>query len=258
MKLKDFESLEDYSSLPVEKIHYFGARFYKQFDYEKGLNALIEKDEDGEYIYLSGRFWLHFNYEKGLDALIKKDKIGGYIYDAGRFWLQFDYEKGLNALIQKNENGEWIYYAGLNWPQFNYEKGLNTLKRFPKYYKKALENWPKDIKQSQEMIDELRKRSKKFESKPLKLESVILEARKSHFEVLKKNKVPLTKEERNECMRKGAVWHPGNHEEPTCAIWKSKRPNGSFVFGCNTHRAIQVKPTLAGAIQAFKFIKTTA
>ena len=91
------------------------------------------------------------------------------------------------------------------------------------------------------------------------IEKVLLEARKSHYKVLKQNKVPLTKEERSEAMGKGAVWHPGNHPEgPVCAIWKSKRPDGSFVYGTNTHRAMQVKPTLAGAIQAFKFIKTTA
>jgi hypothetical protein len=90
------------------------------------------------------------------------------------------------------------------------------------------------------------------------IEKLLLEARKSHFKVLKDNKVPLTKEERDEVMRAGAVWHPSNHDKPVCAIWKSRRPNGSFVYGCNTHRAMQVKPTLKGAINAFKFIKTTA
>ena len=92
----------------------------------------------------------------------------------------------------------------------------------------------------------------------MNLEKLLLEARKSHFKVLKDNKVPLTKEERDEAMKAGAVWHPSNHDKPVCAIWKSRRPNGSFVFGCNTHRAMQVKNTLKGAIQAFKFVKTTA
>ena len=80
-----------------------------------------------------------------------------HIYWAGRDWPKFNYEKGLDALIQKDETGECIYWAGKHWKQFNYEKGLNALKKFPKYYEAALEKWPKGIKQSQEMIDELKK-----------------------------------------------------------------------------------------------------
>ena len=92
----------------------------------------------------------------------------------------------------------------------------------------------------------------------MNLDKLLLEARKSHFAVLKANKVPLTKEERDECMSRGAVWHFNGPDKPVCAIWKSRRPDGSFVYGCNTHRAMQVKPTLKGAINAFRFIKTTA
>jgi len=75
---------------------------------------------------------------------------------------------------------------------------------------------------------------------------------------LKKNKIPLTKEERKEAMDRGAVWHNEPNGEATCAIWKSKDSKGNFVYGCNTHRAGAIKPTLKGAINAFDFIKTTS
>lgn len=92
------------------------------------------------------------------------------IFHAGESESHFNYEKGLNALIQQDKIGDWIYFAGNNWPQFDYEKGLNALKnKLPEYYKKALEYWPKDIRQTQQMIDELKKRSQKFPNKPLKL-----------------------------------------------------------------------------------------
>ncbi len=74
---------------------------------------------------------------------------------------------------------------------------------------------------------------------------------------LKKNKKPLTDEERKEVMRKGAVWHHGPKGEKTPAVWKSV-VNGKTWYACNTHRAIQVKSTLKAAIRAFSFIKTTA
>jgi len=77
------------------------------------------------------------------------------------------------------------------------------------------------------------------------------------METLKKNKKPLTEEERKEVMDKGAVWHHGPNGEETPAIWKAEI-NGKTWFVCNTHRAYQCKPTLKGAINAYDFIETTA
>ena len=74
---------------------------------------------------------------------------------------------------------------------------------------------------------------------------------------LKKNKKPLTDEERAEVMKRGAVWHHGPNGEESPAVWKSV-VDGKSWYCCNTHRAIQIKPTLKGAIKAFDFIKTTA
>lgn len=77
------------------------------------------------------------------------------------------------------------------------------------------------------------------------------------MDTLKKNKKPLTKEERDVVMKAGAVWHHGPNGEETPGIWKSV-VKGKTWYVCNTHRAMLVKPTLKGAIKAFKFIKTTA
>ena len=165
-KLK--EDTQDLSSMTSKDI-YLAGTYWKQFDYEKGLDALIQKNENGNYIYLAGIAWPQFDYEKGLDALIEKDKTGYYIYYAGKDWPKFNYEKGLDTLIKKDKTGNYIYLAGIKWPQFDYEKGFKVLKKFPEYYEAALERWPKGIKETQKIIDELKKRSKKFPSKPLRL-----------------------------------------------------------------------------------------
>lgn len=81
---------------------------------------------------------------------------------------------------------------------------------------------------------------------------------KYDMKALMKKKVPLDSEERKEVMSKGAVWRHGPNGEETPAVWKSKDSKGNFVYGCNTHRAGTVKPTLKGAIKAFDFIKTTS
>lgn len=99
----------------------------------------------------------------------------------------------------------------------------------------------------------------------MKLNDVLNEKKKSAFEVLKDNKVPLTPEERKECIDKKAVWHfhhgtvKNRKTNTTPAIWKSKKKDGSFVYVAATHRAYQVRDTLKGAISIFhSFIKGTA
>lgn len=84
-------------------------------------------------------------------------------------------------------------------------------------------------------------------------------ARKSHFEVLKKNKVPLTPEERQRVMDSKAVWHHGPNGEETAAVWKSVDKSGKATYVTATHRAYNARPTLRGAISRYhKFIKGTA
>jgi predicted nucleotidyltransferase len=74
---------------------------------------------------------------------------------------------------------------------------------------------------------------------------------------LKANKKPLTDEERSQVMQAKAVWHHSPSGEETPAVWKAM-VKGKTWYCCNTHRAIQINPTLKGAIKAFEFIKTTA
>jgi len=77
------------------------------------------------------------------------------------------------------------------------------------------------------------------------------------LKTLKANKKPLTDEERDEVMKAGAVWHMGKDGKESPAVWKAV-VKGKDWFVCNTHRAVQVKPTLKGAIKSYDFIKTTA
>jgi hypothetical protein len=86
----------------------------------------------------------------------------------------------------------------------------------------------------------------------------LLEA--SEFKTLKKNKKPLTPEERKTVMDEKAVWHHGNNGGASPAVWKSVCPKtGKTTFITNTHRAYNTAPTLKGAISRFHtFIKGTA
>jgi hypothetical protein len=78
------------------------------------------------------------------------------------------------------------------------------------------------------------------------------------MKTLKKNKKPLTPEERKIVMNSKAVWHHGSNGEATPAVWKATI-KGKTWYVTNTHRAYQAKPTLKGAINAYhKFIKSTA
>lgn len=75
--------------------------------------------------------------------------------------------------------------------------------------------------------------------------------RASEMEILKKNKVPLTDDERKEVMKRKAVWHHGKNGEETPAVWKSENSKGDMKYVTNTHRLYQVRDTLKGAINAY-------
>lgn len=82
------------------------------------------------------------------------------------------------------------------------------------------------------------------------------------YEVFKKNKVPLTPEERALVMKRGAVWnfHFGcnGKRQKTPAVSKAVI-NGKTWFETHTHRAINYATTVRGAISRYhKFIKGTA
>ena len=84
---------------------------------------------------------------------------------------------------------------------------------------------------------------------------------KADFESLKKNKVPLTDQEREQCLKAEATWnsHPDPSKNPIPAVWKSKNKNGDVTYITNTHRAWRSAPTLKGAIRHYHdFIKGTA
>jgi len=83
------------------------------------------------------------------------------------------------------------------------------------------------------------------------------------YKQLKKGQVPLTDEERELVMERKAVWHHGPKGEETPAVWKSIHNKGKkgekIWYVTNTHRAMNVAPTLKGAINRYhNFIKGTA
>ena len=82
----------------------------------------------------------------------------------------------------------------------------------------------------------------------------------SDFKSLQKYKKPLAPEERDEVMKRKAVWHHGPNGEETPAVWKSTHPkNGKTTYITHTHRAYNKAPTLKGAIRRYHdFIKGTA
>ena len=90
----------------------------------------------------------------------------------------------------------------------------------------------------------------------MKFTQFLVEA--AEMETLKKNKKPLTDEERDLCMKRKAVWHHGNQGAPSPAVWKSVA-NGKTTYVTNTHRAYNTASTMKGAIKRYHdFIKGTA
>ena len=96
---------------------------------------------------------------------------------------------------------------------------------------------------------------------------ILSEKKKSEFQRLQDNKIPLTDDERKEVFAKDAVWHYNRSRDPNTgkmvekvsAVWKAKDSNGKIWYITNTHRAWQKRPTLKGAISIYhRFIKGTA
>lgn len=91
----------------------------------------------------------------------------------------------------------------------------------------------------------------------MKLSEILFEVK---IDALKKNKKPLSDDERELVMSKKATWHHGNKGTPSPAVWKSVCPKtGKTTYVTNTHRAFNIASTCKGAISRYhSFIKGTA
>ena len=76
----------------------------------------------------------------------------------------------------------------------------------------------------------------------------------SEGELLKKNRKPLEDEEKSKAMKAGCVWHFGNLDKPTCAIYKSKDSKGKDCYYSGTHRTYSKDFNLDKAIDSWKKI----
>ena len=85
---------------------------------EKALKQYWNNEDDiysmsaGE-IYGAGKDYEYFDYDEGLNILIQQDKTGEWIYLAGLDWPQFDYEKGFRIL---KKFPEYRAKAWKEWP----------------------------------------------------------------------------------------------------------------------------------------------
>jgi len=99
-------------------------------------------------------------------------------------------------------------------------------------------------------------------------EGVLTESKHYDINKLKKNKIPLTDEERKEVFKKDAVWayassidpNTGKKVQKVSAVWKAKDLNSKdIIYVTNTHRAANTAKSLNAIINKYhNFIKGTA
>ena len=178
-KLKLKEDVDVFYGMTAKKI-YAAGKEQKDFDFEKGLDALIRKDRIGLHISLAGVDWKRFDFKKGLEALIKKDERGALTLYCGQYWKQFDFEKGLDALIEKDKFGRYIYLAGFDWSTLNQKKALSALRKINNsrygYYREALRDWPKSKETIEKETSEI-KNSPMLPTKKLSLKEWLKEVK---------------------------------------------------------------------------------
>lgn len=115
----------------------------------------------------------------------------------------------------------------------------------------STENLVFKILRSKGDIGKLKEAINRITDKKMSLtESLILLCESPEFKTLKKNKKPLSDQEREEVVNAQAVWNFGKNGSPSPAVWKSV-VNGKTWYVSNTHRCFQAKKNLRSAIKAF-------
>jgi hypothetical protein len=109
-----------------------------------------------------------------------------YVFRAGRDWANFDFQKGYDLII-KRKDALNLFRAGRdwNWGKFPKQEALEFLKMWDKqkdtgymsYYEQALDKWPKNIKETEKAIEDIKAKSTKFPNKSLRLKESVLDDR---------------------------------------------------------------------------------
>lgn len=136
---------------------------------------------------------------------------------------------------------------------------INKTRQFFNVNKDVLNDLMKDAEENNQRVEYIAEKIyNEYYKKNIVRES-LNEAKKSEFQKLKDNKVPLTDEERAKVMKADAVWHHGPNGEATPAVWKSKDNKGNITYVTHTHRAYNTAKSLQACINKYhNFIKGTA
>lgn len=193
-------------------------------------------------------YHLIFNAKTPEEKLYACDKALNVVHQRGDLAAMF-VEGGISTLNAIADQGG--YNSGGEWGDVNREFREDVAEGV---------GWgnPKDIKKDPLHIPGERWRIKVGKTPKMKeedtkfvqdlVEQLLMES--PEMKTLKKNKKPLTNEERKIVMDAKAIWHMGKDGGPSPAVWKAI-VNGKTWYVTNTHRCYQCKPTLKGAIRAY-------
>lgn len=228
---------------------------------------------DGKTVYVSKGY----DYE-GYEELSKEDFISEQINRSRIEHVLKKSKVGDSITIVKDGKKQNVFFAGQKNNSFfatTYRPGESQhrqdsyMRLFPTKRINIIKVGSESVESKEDAVgrDEYYQEKEREEKRNMyrqayareKADPNIHEGKKSKFEKLEDNKVPLTDEERAKVMDAKATWNHGPGGKPSPAVWKSKGKDGKMTYVTHTHRAYNTAPTLKGAIGKYhSFIKGTS